>query len=69
MSAAAPARSFVPPATASYLEPDYWDARFAEEETYEWCKVSNATENVIEEADPTPSDAMVNYVPAPSWTS
>lgn len=43
VSAAAPARSFVPAATASYLQPDYWDARFREEESYEWCKVRNAS--------------------------
>ena len=40
--AVAPATSFVPAATASYLQADYWDARFAAEDSYEWCKVSTA---------------------------
>ena len=30
--------SFIPQATATYLSKPYWDERFANEDSYEWCK-------------------------------
>ncbi len=30
--------SFIPEETAAYLSKSYWDARFANEAEYEWCK-------------------------------
>lgn len=30
--------SFAPGDTKEYLSPQYWDARFEKEDTYEWCK-------------------------------
>lgn len=33
------ARTFEPETTAEYQLPQYWDARFAKEDSYEWCKV------------------------------
>ncbi|KAK9833863.1 hypothetical protein WJX74_008266 [Apatococcus lobatus] len=30
--------SFIPKATATYLSKPYWDERFANEDSYEWCK-------------------------------
>lgn len=52
VAAVAQARSFVPAATASYLQPDYWDARFGEEDAYEWCKVRSAARHLMQEVTP-----------------
>ncbi len=38
--AATAAKSFAPAQTATYLSPQYWDERFAVEDSYEWCKAS-----------------------------
>ena len=40
--------STLPPANAGYLEPAYWDARFSEEETYEWFREYESFRHLVE---------------------
>lgn len=39
---------FIPQETSTYLSKSYWNARFASEEAYEWCKSFNDFSHLLQ---------------------